>query len=417
MKRPRYFSKYYFNWETMGTFLEGRSTLDSSHFFQNITTHKQARRFLKGYGFDPNDPVELSELFGNFQEALQFIKKYFLREGTEIGLDIKIPSSIFTITDIQDLLIMASVKEIESQQQIEERLWAEIIIKVLHTILHTDKELRSNYFPFIQKQILDRFYKHIQRDSENKLFLTKKLELEEKIQLVDFKVKAKKPRDSVILKLLHKADNVAEELFDRVGVRFVTKSPLDNLRVIKFLYKHNIVIPHNIKPSRSFNRIFDLEKFKEKYENLYQKAENLKMEEVEYLEELNLIADECSILNDGDLRNVHTSKSYRSIQFTGRQFIRYKNPMFDELLKLKEEARSSSDLFAQRVLAIDFSAMQREIRFFYPFEVQVVDEKNEIVNSQGEASHQEYKKSQQITAMKRIFKEMITFKNLKVDQL
>ena len=141
------------------------------------------------------------------------------------------------------------------------------------------------------------------------------------------------------------------------------------------------------------------------------------MMEEEYLKELNLIADECSILNDGDLRNVHTSKSYRSIQFTGRQFIRYKNPMFDELLKLKEEARSSSDSFAQRVLAIDFSAMQREIRFFYPFEVQVVDEKNEIVNSQGEASHQEYKKSQQITAMKRIFKEMITFKNLKVDQL
>ena len=103
MKRPRYLSKYYFDWETMGTFLEGRSTLDSSHFFQNITTHKQARRFLKGYGFDPTILFELSELFGNFQEALQFIKKYFLREGTEIGLDIKIPSSIFTITDIQDL--------------------------------------------------------------------------------------------------------------------------------------------------------------------------------------------------------------------------------------------------------------------------------------------------------------------------
>ncbi len=415
MKRPQYLSKYHFDWETMGTFLEGRSTLDSSHFFQNITNHKQARRFLKGYGFDPSDPVLMSELFGNFQESLQFIKKYFLKEGTEIGLDVRIPSSIFTISDIQDLLIMASVKENESEQKIEERLWAEIIIKVLHTILHTDKELRSNYFPYIQKQILDRFYKHIHRDSDNRLFLTKKLNLEDAIPLVDFKVKAKKPRDSVILKLLHKADNVAEELFDRVGIRFVTKSSLDNLRVIKFLYKNNIVIPHNIKPSRSFNRLLDLDKFREKYLLLNQKAVELNLEEPNYLNELNIIADECSFSYENDSRNLHTSKSYRSIQFTGRQFIRYKNPLFDELFKLKEEARESSDIFAQKVLAMDFSGMQREIRFFYPFEVQVVDEVNEIKNTQGEASHLEYKKSQQVTAMKRIFKELIKFKNLKVD--
>jgi len=415
MKRPQYLSKYHFDWETMGTFLEGRSTLDSSHFFQNITNHKQARRFLKGYGFDPSDPVLMSELFGNFQESLQFIKKYFLKEGTEVGLDVRIPSSIFTISDIQDLLIMASVKDDESEQKIEERLWAEIIIKVLHTILHTDKELRSNYFPYIQKQILDRFYKHIHRDGDNRLFLTKKLNLEDAIPLVDFKVKAKKPRDSVILKLLHKADNVAEELFDRVGIRFVTKSSLDNLRVIKFLYKNNIVIPHNIKPSRSFNRLLDLDKFREKYLLLNQKAVDLNLEEENYLNELNIIADECTFSYENDSRNLHTSKSYRSIQFTGRQFIRYKNPLFDELFKLKEEARESSDNFAQKVLAVDFSGMQREIRFFYPFEVQVVDEVNEIKNTQGEASHLEYKKSQQVTAMKRIFKELIKFKNLKVD--
>lgn len=415
MKRLQYLSEYHFDWETMDTFLEGRSTLDSSHFFQNISTHKQARRFLRGYGFDPNDPVLMSELFGNFQESLQFIKKYFLKEGSEIGLDVRIPSSILAISDIQDLLIMASVKENETEQQIEERLWAEIIIKVLHTILHTDKELRSNYFPYIQKQILDRFYRHIHRDSEDRLFLTKKLKLDDAVALVDFKVKAKKPRDSVILKLLHKADNVAEELFDRVGIRFVTKSPLDNLRVIKFLYKHNIVIPHNIKPSRSFNRIFDLDKFKKQYEQLNKKAVELQMEEPKYFEELNKISNECSIINDSDLRNLHTSKSYRSIQFTGRQFIRYKNPLFEELYELKKQARESSDQFAQKVLAIDFSGMQREIRFFYPFEVQVVDEQNEIMNTQGEASHLEYKKSQQITAMKRIFKELISFKNLKVD--
>ena len=37
------------------------------------------------------------------------------------------------------------------------------------------------------------------------------------------------------------AENVAEELFDRVGVRFVTQNRFDTLRVIRFLLEKNIV--------------------------------------------------------------------------------------------------------------------------------------------------------------------------------
>ena len=48
--------------------------------------------FLKGYGISGKDPIsKAGELFGNFQESIQFIKRYFLKEGNkDDGLDLKI---------------------------------------------------------------------------------------------------------------------------------------------------------------------------------------------------------------------------------------------------------------------------------------------------------------------------------------
>ena len=94
MEKPNYLSKYLFDWEAMELVLGGRSALDSRLFVGPNFQDEQIRRFLLGYGLEPDDTVTKSELFGNFQEALQFIRRYFLREGSENGLDLKIPNSI-----------------------------------------------------------------------------------------------------------------------------------------------------------------------------------------------------------------------------------------------------------------------------------------------------------------------------------
>jgi uncharacterized protein (TIGR04562 family) len=52
----------------------------------------------------------------------------------------------------------------------------------------------------------------------------------------------------------------------------------------------------------------------------------------------------------------------------------------------------------------------RDIRFFYPYEIQVVDIEAFKENTEGEASHQEYKRQQVLSAQKRLFKKLINYK-------
>jgi uncharacterized protein (TIGR04562 family) len=246
------------------------------------------------------------------------------------------------ITDISDLLLMASHGNSDVSE--EDALWAEVILKVMHTILHVDKDLRSNYFNAIQTQIFDRFYKYIFRDDKDELYIaTTKGDLN-RIPLIDFETKSKKSRDSVIIKLLHKVENVAEELFDRVGVRIVTHSKFDTIRVVKFLIENYIVIPHNIKPSRSLNTLVNIEQdFRDNYSKLIKQDIKSKWTEEQFLEEANKLLSQAESENNEDEegRNKHTLSKYRSIQFTGRQLIKYKNPFWMNLVTFAKRQRTT----------------------------------------------------------------------------
>ena len=80
------------------------------------------------------------------------------------------------------------------------------------------------------------------------------------------------------------------------------------------------------------------------------------------------------------------------------------------LRKLAKEA--TDDELAKKVLSLDASLIAKDVRFFYPFEVQIVDEESHRINSEGEASHNEYKRTQKISAMNRVFRDLIQYKKL-----
>ncbi len=411
MERPSYLHKYMFDWEIFDVVIGGRSALDTKNFLGPMSTIEEVNQFLKGYGLDPNDHVAKSELFGNFQEAMQFIRRYFLREGNPDGLELKVPNSLLMISDISQLFLMATDDNIVKK---EDKLWAEVVLKVMHTIMHADKDLRSNYFSIVQTQIFDRFYKYVFRSDDDKLFLGVK-GTDDRVPLVDFETKSKKTRESVIIKLLHKAENVAEELFDRVGVRFVTHTRFDSLRLIRFLMEKNIVIPHNNKPSRAVNTMIDMVKFKEAHQSLLKMAIRNNLSEERFVAAMERAALEAQLQPAESERNKHTSKAYQSIQFTCRQLIEYKNPFLQEFNDLRRIAKNSNpeeNELARRVLNMDISLVARDIRFFYPYEIQVVDQEAFKANSQGEASHQEYKRQQVRSAMKRVFKSIIEYKQI-----
>ena len=413
MDRPDYLSQYYFDWESFDVITGGRSALDSKFFLGPSVTSETVENFLYGYGLDRNDPVGRAELFGNFQEAVQFIKRYFLKEGDEDGLDIKVPNSIMMITDISDLFLMATRNNNAFSK--EENLWAEVVLKVMHTILHVDKDLRSNYFNAIQTQIFDRFYKYLYRE-EDDLYLSLSKSSTGRIKLVDFETKSKKSRDSVIIKLLHKAENVAEELFDRIGVRLVTETKFDTLRAIKFLMENYIVIPHNIKPSRSLNSLVDLKKFKDPYGAFIKDAIRNNKSEEEFIKQVQEIVFESAIEMSNEERNIYSSRKYQSIQFTCRQLIKYRNPFMEEFSDLRQAAKDDRDNpLAAKILNMDYSLVARDIKFFYPYELQIVDEESHKINTEGEASHAEYKKLQIKAAMKRVFGSLIEHYGIDVE--
>lgn len=410
--RPQYLQDYAFNWETFDMVCSGKSSLEGLHYLSDLATKQEVAQFLYGYGFDINDPVENAELFGIFQEAIQFIRRYFLKDSNPEGLDLRLPHFLFTITNIDDLFLAANGKAGGFKVNTEEALWASVVLKVMHTILHTDKDLRYRYFSTVQQQIFDRFYKFLHRDADNNLFL--KNENDSLIRLVDFQTKAKKTRDSIIIKLLHKKENVAEELFDRIGVRIITENKLDALRVIRFLVKNNVITVNNIKPSRSQNTLVDLSELRTKMFSIYKTAMREQWPEEIFYKNLNKLIDDCA--PGAKHENSHSHDEYRAIHFTGRQLIKYRNPFMSSFNEIRKKALADRDNpLAQALLGIDTTPISRDVRFFYPFEVQLTDAESHAQNTQGEASHEEYKKSQIRSAMKRIFKPLIALKNIKVD--
>lgn len=413
MNRPDYLEKYQFDWETFDVMLGGKSALDAKKYLGHVSDRPSVEKFLKGYGFDPKDKVLKAELFGNYQEALQFIKRYFLKEGNPEGLDLKIPNTLYMITDVDDLFLLAS-GALKNKYSVEDSMWAGVVLKIMHTILHADRDLRSHYFPQIQTQIFDRFYRFIHRDNNNNLFLKSDTAM---IPLVDFQTKSKKSRESIVIKLLHKVENVAEELFDKVGIRIITHNRLDCIQVLKFLHTNYVVLAHNIKPSRSVNSLVNFKTFRQRHFELLKDAIKEKMPEEVFVKKLEqIMIDSAPLENPAARANPHTAQNYRSMQFTCRQLIQYKNPFIMEFNQLKKMAKELSDQndLTKRIMQMDTSSISRDVMFFYPFEVQVNDIETYRQNTEGDASHQEYKKAQVQTAMKRVFRTLIEYKKIEL---
>lgn len=389
-------SKWKIGESVLRVLIGGRSFLDSREGFSGtFKSLHAAENYLSAYGFDLHDPIEKAELLGSLQEALRFIKTYFLKPSNPDGLGIEIPKKILELDGIPELLMFSS-----SIGHPELRHWACAILKVMHTLSHVDRDLRTHYFKDIQTQILDRFYRQLHRDEHGGLYLGRTVDDPYRVNLVHFEVKPKKARDSTLMKLLHKPESVAEELFDRVGVRFVTANRTDAIRVIQYLEHSNVVVGANIKPSRSRNTLIDPDFFSDTLKREFPRLKAGEITESGLRSALELAP--YPVPNPGE--NPFSSEHYRAIQFTCRQLIKIKNPLSDHIRDLKQAARGKDlDPSLQAAIEkVDQKYIQRVARFFYPFEVQVMDEKSHVENEKGRSAHGEYKKAQQRAALYRV---------------
>ena len=389
----------------MNLMLRGRSVIDN-HQGLPISTLDASDEFFRKYGYDLENPVESAEVLGNFHEALRFIRKYFLKPEAPDGADLEMPRMFQELTDIRNLFVWAADKSIESALRAR---WACAILRVMHAISHLDKDLRHEFFPEIQKQIFDRFYKEI-HTVEGQIWLGNPKE-PGSVALEKFHTKPRKTRESLILKLLHKKETLAEDVFDQIGLRFVTRSRMDVVRVLKFLRDRYIVMTMNIRPSRSRNNLVDPMLYRRTWREI---QHAIKRGEVSGREAVHEALDKALSVGFSEMQkeiaehNPFSSADFRSIQFTCRQLVKYRSPLYDELRSLRKILRSSEDPEIKKVIErVDFAHLFREQRFFYPFEVQIIDLKNYEEAENGRASHSSYKAAQAQMAMKRVLGQLL----------
>jgi uncharacterized protein (TIGR04562 family) len=114
--------------------------------------------------------------------------------------------------------------------------------------------------------------------------------------------------------------------------------------------------------------------------------------------------------------NPHSATSYRSVQITCRQLITAPNPLFSWLDKMDNPDEAGSDLRTLnpayrelKDLVSDWHSVkeEREIKAFFPFEVQIMDSDAYSDTVSGTAAHVRYKMSQIRTARRRVLGEIL----------
>ncbi len=376
-------------WDILSPILVGLSAIDSQKL--HLSSIREAELFIESYGFSYNYQPHLKELERIRQEALSFIEEELLSDEPKL----QIPPQIRDETDIRKLLLLASESEDDLLQN-----WACALLRVMHTFIHSRSYLNELFGEEIKEQILERFSKHIHRTKEGGLFLGRGSEA---IPLLHFEFKHSKPLRSVVMKLLHKPENVAADIFDRIGLRFITRDKLDALLVIRYLRKNHVIMFANIKPSRSRNTLIDIQRLQTELLIIDSLLKKGKIEGKNWLEKLRTMLQSHPYphVPPNILENPFRSIHYHSIQFTCRQMIRIPLKKFSA----HRENGTLQSLFAEFARA-KYRGVE-EISFFFPFEVQIMDIESYRRSRSGLASHDEYKRRQRESVKERVLKKLL----------
>ncbi len=382
------------HWGVLEVMVTDHSPIDLSRL--GISDRRDAYLFIRNYGFDLNHPDDAAEVEKIQHEACEMIQTLFLDNLDSDFKPIKMPPMIQK-ADVIELLLLAS-----SNPRAVLQKWACAMLRVMHTLAHVSTDLSANFFPDIQDQILRPYYEHIFRE-EDQLWLGKE---KDRIPLVEFEVKAGKERSSAVLKLLHKRENVATDIFDRIGVRFVTRDRLDAILVLRYLRENHLVTFPNVKPSRSVNTLIHIDKLRRTFRDLYTQYKDQKLEDHEFEQILRHSAQFRDTLTSRQIhtlfnRNPYTSRQYRAMQFTVRQLVKLRNPLYP--FKDQIDIGAEPDVFLQR----QFEATKPFYRFFFPYEVQIVDLDTHRNNMSGQARHDIYKHRQLVVARKRVLGSLL----------
>ncbi|MBM3462200.1 MAG: TIGR04552 family protein [Armatimonadetes bacterium] len=384
-----------FQWDTVSVILEGTSPFELPSM--EVENRAEAYDFLAHYGLDVQRAEDRQMLHDIHGEAVSFIRRHFL-SGREAAR-LQIPEAVARAQDPADLLVLAS----ETRKGTQSR-WACAALRVMHTIHHANRAFRQESFDEIRRQIFDPYRNCLHVDELGCPVLAMG---DTRVQLEGVFFKEGKSRDSIIMKLLHKPSNVAQEIYDWIGIQFVTRTRVEALLVVRFLRMNNLVVFANTVPGRSINNLIDLQSFRKTFEDLSKKYRRTDdREQLWLLEHLTHEARDFGKLVA--TANPFSGPEYRSIQFTTRQLIRVPNPAREPLQTIYDFLREHEAAEVHHLMErLEALPLERELTFFFPYEIQILDYENYLKTRMGQSSHAAYKKRQMLAARRRVLQGLL----------
>lgn len=369
---------YYLDWETVETVLGGMAAIDIPRL--NTPDYASAQSFLNNYGYNPDDPNHAQEMQRLRQDAIAFIERFLMQDPDQPTARLVMPPEVREQTDPRMLMIWAS-----SERSATGR-WSCSLLRVMHTFTHVSNDLAGHFFPAIQKQILDRVLGLVHTSSAGDVYLGRN---ENGLRLYMLDIKSQKSQDSLVLKMLHKPENVSSFIFDRMGFRFVTYTRLEALLALKYLKEELFAFPNVITP-RSRNTLIQIPRYHEMLDGLRPEAQEATAHPSEMMRKVSDLVDrpEMKIVEEPGVpreHNVYSSTEYSSLQVTCRQLVRVKGPPIAPMM-----GRRSPDGLI-------------EYKFYFPYEIQILDRASYVESRRGRSSHAEYKRAQLRAVRARIF--------------
>ncbi len=359
--------------------------LDALH----VHSPGEALHFALNYGYDMSVPVQRAAVLRVYEDAVDFLEGVVL-EGT----DLHVPLEVRDLQDPLELLVWASDRPRNHRGR-----WSCAILRVMHTLFHVDHNVNLRFLPEIQRQVFNRYDQYLVCD-EGRWCLRGAYE----VPLVATERKENKDRVSMLLKMLHKPENVAETIYDQIGIRFVAEDQLGVLMVIRFLLDHHVLMPTHIKPSRSRNLMIDMEALAAWSEAMppFFRIQDLTLEERRELSQT------LAIKAPGKDQNPFSSKEYSAIQFTARTLVRLPSPATKALETLQTRLQTMGDTELSDLVRIpELLSEQEEFTFFFAHEVQVMEQSGFQSSRSGPASHTEYKQRQRDAARRRVLQGIL----------
>ena len=228
-------------WQTLQTIIAGRSLIDTLEL--QVANLDEARRFLRAYGLGnglggSDDPERLRSI------ALEYIETVLLADS-----ELCLPQALKELS-LAQLLVTASTRPRTPVCE-----WSCVILKVCHAVAHARWTRDEDAYRGALALVQARLEPYLSDSSDGPWIGDDHC----RIPIVEYRIKTEKHFYRLVTKLLLKEGNLSSEIYDHIGMRFVTHDIFSAILLIKFLRSRHVFMYANVLPQESKNSLAEFQ--------------------------------------------------------------------------------------------------------------------------------------------------------------